>query len=156
MSQLLGFITDSAALVFVAAAQTAAATDYVAPTIDTQGFSRALVFTRMPTDAANNRLTLQDGDAVAGSPTTTGRILTGGTALADNIATSGVDAAANADVIGQDIRIRRRYLQPTIVRGTSTVTAEIYCLLYNPLRGPVTQDTNVVIERNLAPTTGTV
>lgn len=150
-----GFSTETRKVAKLAAAATAGTSQIVSAIADTQGFRKAKIITEMLTDAANNNVTLQHGNTVTGGSNVDG-IISGATALANNIATSQLDAAANGDLLVYDLQPTQRYLQVTINRGTSTATGTIIVELYDPISLPVTQPANVIVERNSNPTTGSV
>jgi hypothetical protein len=123
--------------------------------IDTLGFRKLRLITEMPTDAANNNITVQQGNSVTGGSNADG-VITGATALATNVATSQIDAANNGDLLVLELTPTSRYYQVTQVRGTSTLGAPVIAELFDPTDLPVRQPANVILERIANPVAGAV
>lgn len=152
-----GYLSEHVKIIKVANAAAAGTTAVVSDIVDmvAQGFKNVLFFSDMPTDAANNFMTVQGADSVTGGTASNG-IISGATALSGDIAGSRNDAAANQDVLGTDIQEpAQRYLQATITRGTSTASGSVFALLYNPMVVPVTQPAKTIIEKFIRPSIGT-
>jgi hypothetical protein len=150
-----GFVTERNKIVKLANAAAAGTTPVVSSIVDCSGFREITIFTDMPTDAANNFFSIQQGNTLAGSPVNTDGVISGATALAQDVAGSRVDATNNQDGIARNMKVTSRYYQATITRGTSTATGAIWALLSDPIDLPVRQPANLILERDAAPAAGT-
>jgi hypothetical protein len=152
-----GFLTEVVAVRKLADAATAGTTPVISGILDLTAMpgARVAILTSVPTDAANNHISLQHADTSTGGSVADG-VRSGGTALTDNIAGSRVDAAANQGGVIYDLIPTRSQLQLTITRGTSTATSDVWAFIYYAEQLPVTQPANIIIERNANPATGTI
>lgn len=152
-----GYLSEHVKIIKLANQAAANTTAVVSDIIDmqAQGFKNVLFFSDIPTDAANNWMTIQGANSVTGGTASNG-IISGATALSGDIAGSKNEAAANQDVVVTDIQEpEQRYLQATITRGTSTASGSIYALLYNAMSIPVTQPAKTLVEKFIRPALGT-
>lgn len=151
-----GFPSDVCKIAKLAGTAAAGTSTLTSLIIDTQGFRKLRLITEMPTDAANNNITVQQGNTLAGSPVSTDGVISGATALATNVATSQIDAANNGDLLVLELTPTSRYYQVTQARGTSTLGAPVIAELFDPTDLPVRQPANVIIERIAFPIAGAV
>jgi hypothetical protein len=150
-----GFPSDVCKIAKLAGTAAAGTSTLVSGIIDTLGFRKLRLITEMPTDAANNNITVQQGNSVTGGSNADG-VITGATALATNVATSQIDAANNGDLLVLELTPTSRYYQVTQVRGTSTLGAPVIAELFDPTDLPVRQPANVILERIANPVAGAV
>lgn len=113
----------------VKAGQTTGTSAVDSDVVDMQGYEGVVFFTTIATHAAGNYMKgQQDVDSGMGT-------------VAD-LAGSKVVADADAEVVWLDVyRPLKRYVRAEIVRGTTTVTGDIYALQYS---GRVKPETNLV------------
>lgn len=152
-----GYLSEHVKIIKLGNQAAAGTTAVVSDIVDmqAQGFKNVLFFSDIPTDAANNWMTIQGANSVTGGTASNG-IISGATALSGDIAGSKNEAAANQDVVVTDIQEpEQRYLQATITRGTSTASGSIYALLYNAMSIPVTQPAKTLVEKFIRPALGT-
>lgn len=94
--------------------------------VDMANYETAVFFTFIATAAAGNVLKVQQGQASNLSD-------------AADLAGSGQSAGTSEEVVAVEIvKPLERYLRATVVRGTSTVLGEIWCIQANPRNRPVT------------------
>lgn len=130
-------------LVFGVAGATAATTAVTTGIIDTANFEGVAFFGRIATANAGNHVKVQQGDAsnlsdaadLAGTQTVTGD---------------------DADSFLVDVfRPTKRYVRATITRTASTVTGDVYAVLYGPRKVPVTHGDTIDAEYHVSPAEGT-
>lgn len=97
--------------------------------VDMAGWDGAIFFTTIQTAAANNGLKVQQGLDSG---------LSDGADLLGSLQSSG---SSDEGVIVEVYRPLERYLRPVVVRGTSTVVGEIWCLRYRGRSNPTSNST---------------
>lgn len=118
-------------------------TDVDTDVIDTFGFKGCMFLGSIATDAANNSAKVQQG-AVANMSD------------AADLAGTSVNVAANGNSFMIDVyRPAERYLRVKVLRGTTTVTGDIYAFLYGGRTVPVTHGATIDAEFHYGPAEGT-
>ena len=137
-------LSKEAKLLKIKAASADGTSTVTSDAVDTQDFSRVLIFTTIATANAGNYVKLQqssdDGSADA---------------YADLEGTK-VIAAVSGDIVGVDlIKPQERYIKCVVTRGATTVLGEIFALCYGAQVLPVTQVSTTNVEIHASPDEGT-
>jgi hypothetical protein len=113
-------------------------------TIDTQGYEGVMIFGQIMTANAGNYAKARQGEASNMSD-------------AADLEGSKVVPGDNGDSFLIDIyRPKERYVDVQIVRGgATTVTGDVYALLYEPRKAPTSQGATVDAETHVSPAEGT-
>ena len=98
--------------------------------VDMAGWDGAIFFTTIQSAASNNGLKIQQGNDSG---------LSDAADLAGSLQSSG---SSDEGVIVEVYRPLERYLRPVVVRGTTTVVGEIWCLRYRGRSNPTSNSTS--------------
>ena len=137
-------LSKNSKLIKVLDSQATGTTTLTTSTIDTSGFSGVMIFGKIASVNAGNYAKARQG-------------------AASNMS-DGADLAGSKIVPGNDgdsflIDIQRptkRYVDAQIVRGgLTTITGDVYALLYGPRKSPTTQGSTISAELNISPAEGT-
>lgn len=130
-------------LIRVAAGAADGTSAVVSSVVDMANYEGVMFFGNVATGAANNIVKAQQGLVADGSD------------MADLAGTANPVASNNNQFLVDIYRPRERYVRVSLARGTSTVTGDIYALLYGPRRQPTTHDAAVDVESHVSPAEGT-
>lgn len=140
MTQNLSF---NSKLIMVKAGQATGTSTLTTDPIDTQGFEGVMIFGTVATVNAGNYAKAREG---AASNMSDG---------ADLINTK-IVPTVNGNTFLIDIqRPVKRYVDSQIVRGVTTVTGDVYALLYGPHKMPTSQGATIDAEQHQGPAEGT-
>lgn len=136
-------LSKNTKLIKIAAGAAAGTDEVLSDALDTLGYEGALIFGSIATANAGNYAKLQQSS--------------------DNSADTYADLAGTKNVPGHNgdsflidiYRPQERYLKCSITRGASTVTGDVYALLYGARSKPTTHGTTIDAEMHISPAEGT-
>lgn len=130
-------------IVMAKAGQATGTTDVDTDPVDMLGYEGVLFLGAIATDAANNSAKVQQGAAANLSD-------------AADLANTSVNVAANGNSFAIDVyKPQKRYVRVKVLRGTTTVTGDVYALLYGGSTRPATHGSSVDTELHVSPLEGT-
>lgn len=138
-------LSKNAKLIKVLAGASSAGTTLTSDAVDTEGYEGCMFFGSIATANAGNYAKVQqssdDGSADAYADLEGTKLATGD----------------DADSFLIDVyKPRERYLKCLIVRGgVNTATGDVYALLYNPRKAPVSHGSTIDAETHASPAEGT-
>jgi hypothetical protein len=136
-------LSKQAQLIRVAAGAADGTSAVVSSVVDMANFEGVIFFGNVATGAANNIVKAQQG------------MLANGSDMADLAGTANAITANNNQFLVDIRQPRERYVRVSLARGTTTVTGDMYALLYGPRIHPVVQPASVKLELHVSPAEGT-
>lgn len=137
-------LSKNTKLILVKAGQATGTTQLGTSVIDMAGFNGVLIFGSLATANVGNFAKAREGDASD---------MSDGADLQDTKNTP----ANNGDSFEIDIyKPKKRYIDVQIIRGVTTITGDVYALLYDaPRKSPTSQGSTINLETFASPAEGT-